>query len=465
MNKSQALVVLACSLTLTLPLWADVKKVYSISMVGSNAIATELPYAALQGKSFHASPSARFVKIHMFFDEPIPKDQLKSIKVASCVNPFTQGYEAFINFDEAVVDPDISTEVYMPEESDAKVMTADIKNFSGPVYSITLNFLNQRSICVQSIALLDEKKKTIPVQAPRVVEGSITASSTLSPTEAYSAENLFDSRFEYSWASNKEPSNVSLNLSFTEPQQVTKIKIWNGYQRSRIHCQKNSRVKSLQVTGDGGYSAVIPVKDDWGGQVLDLPKPFKGSHLTLKVLDSFRGSAYPEVVISELRLFDGRDWFLINPIQQIQRINRANGDQFAKAGLADILGGEIYSESWGSMRFRADGSLYLMGSWVTGGEQINYYALGGYEVLSAGPTGIKLRIFGLLHEHDSELGGDCNGCGFNCNSPNVGSQEMIFQGFLTLRADEKSGQVIVTDESKQRKMSFETLSFIRTSVP
>src|SRR5690242_2086685 len=65
-----------------------------ISMVGSNAIANDLPYNPLVGKSFHAIPSASYVKIHLFPDEPLT-DGLYAIDIESCGAPIKKAI-AFI---------------------------------------------------------------------------------------------------------------------------------------------------------------------------------------------------------------------------------------------------------------------------------------------------------------------------------------------------------------------------------
>ncbi|EMF79882.1 hypothetical protein LEP1GSC188_1853 [Leptospira weilii serovar Topaz str. LT2116] len=83
------------------------------------------------------------------------------------------------------------------------------------------------------------------------MEGSVIASDTLSPVSFYDVTNLFDSRYEYAWASDDRKGKgdaVTLDFRFNERQRITKIKIWNGYQRSDQHCYSNGRLKEATLT-------------------------------------------------------------------------------------------------------------------------------------------------------------------------------------------------------------------------
>jgi hypothetical protein len=439
-----------------------------ISMVGSNAIDSELPFGVFNGKGFHAAPKSRFVKIHIFPDRAtaVPVNR---VSVELCA-PGVKRIEGFINFDEKRASSEGDKEE-APLSLSGGVHDSKALMFSGSevlLESLTLNFGNASGVCIKSIKLITPDDQEIPVIVPKVVEGSVNASSVLEPKDAYAPENLFDSRFENSWASNKEMTGSKLGFTFKDAQHIEKIKIWNGYQRSVTHCQDNSRAKKIEVTGDNGYKAELTVADKLGSQVLDLPKPFEGKNLTIRTLDVFKGRVYKDMVISELRFFDGKEWSLINPLAYIHELNRKNTEQFTRGGLEAFLGSEFtsrnqedYDENDGwTFRLRSDGTAYIQGYVYSSETPMAHSALGNYEIKSVKDGEIKLRVFGFLNK--GELAMDCNGCGHACNSPDKQKDigQKIFQEFITLRRTSKKGEkltVMAINENKKPKLSFKSI--------
>lgn len=443
----------------------------SFSMVGSNAIDQELPYGVLRGEKFTAIPNARYVKIHLFPDQPIVGG-LRRIEIESC-GQWIKWVDAFINFDEMALHVDNEARQAYAKKS-GKTVSIDVDE-ANPVHSITLNFQNQNQICIQSIKLIDGKDRPIAVTAPKIWKGTVEASSTLAPKTAYDAAHLFDSRFENAWASNKETIGTELNFRFAQSVRVTALRFWNGYQRSALHCQQNSRIQQLSLKG-ANYSETISLKDEMGAQTVMLPRPFQGDHLTLHVEKSYRGSRYAEVVLSEMRFLDGDAVFLLSPLPHLQRVQQETRDAFAKAGLAHVLNTELHDESefW-AFRLRSDGTLYIQGTVAKEEDaksvrkddealtSYTYSVLGGYEILRALPEQIQLRVFGFLKRVEGEYSGDCNGCGFACNGSNTpagpGIDQRIFQDFITLKL-KSDGTIEAKNTKPQHRLPFETLQFV-----
>ncbi len=449
-----------------------------ISMVASNAVDQELPIGVFEGKPFQALPDARFVKLHMYPDKPMTG--VSYIEIEACkqwdkVKAETVTQFGFLNFDELTSNeheyddgPFLRLNVTSPkilkvsavDSGEAPVATIP------DIESLTINFGPFKNICIQSVKFFDTKGKQIPVQAPMAASGSVKASSVQAPAQAYAAENMFDSKFENAWATDKVNNGAVLTFKFDSVTKIEKLKIWNGYQRSVTHCQQNSRVKSLEIKGDNGYSATIPIKDSLGSQEIVLPKPFSGQNLTVTVKDSVKGKSYQDLAITELRFFDGKNWFLLNPISHIKQINQEIREQFTKAKIAEMLNDEYTSDvmaetnRW-SVRLRSDGSMFIQAYITEGEEGASYSALGNFEVKSVSTESIQLRIFGFLYK--SNFGMDCNGCGVACNSPDKqdGSSEKIFQQTITLKPVMKKGKlesVEITNDSKKAKLNFKKIT-------
>lgn len=464
-------------------LWplSGVAKDASLSMIYTNALHDELPYAIFTKGNWSPDPKARFVKLHLYFDEPI---MVKGLEIDSCGTRLKPELSIFFNFDQWILrmDPKLSGEVpqaIYPKEVAGKLA---FRNFDSAVEvrSLTINFESNSGVKVCGINLKDPQGQTYQIKTPELVSGAVGASSILEPRTAYDPIYLFDSRFEYGWASNQQAKDVSLDFSFDEPRRVESVRIWNGYQRSVTHCFANSRARTVKVTGDGGYSATITIQDILGSQVVKLPTPFEGKQLKFEIVDSFLGKSYQDLVISEIRFYDGKRWFMLDPTRQMKESIALNREQFARAGAANLLndsfkaekakivkleGGEEVQESFvqTTLRLRSDGSFYMSGYFES--EQdgaAQYFALGNYEIKEVSPTaGIKLRMFGLYYETPEY--GDCNGCGRDCNAAAAseeGPEQKIFQEFFTIKAT-KDGKFEVVNRSGGKKIKFDRMVLAR----
>jgi len=452
------------------------KKSISISMVTATSMSNGLPFLALEGNEWKAEENAQYVKFHIYPDEPF---LLSRVEVNSCKKEFVDKIEVFINFDEVIRKLEFSGK-------------KAFYDFPSPVTtrSVTFNFEKNQGVCLSSVKFFDEKKKELALKTPRVVEGSATASETSAPESSYHVMNLFDSRYEYAYASKFGMKGVKIDFVFEKPQKIVALKIWNGYQRSDVHCIDNGRVKSFLIKGEN-YQEKISLEDIMGQQTITLPKVFEGKNLSLIVEEGFAGKNAKGFVISELRFFDGKEWFLINPYNKIQEIANTNTNKFSTVGLSEIMNKSISGQdllytgdetggrdnsNW-TFRFRSDGSMFLEGKTtridsitsaegivVTHSEYRTIFGLGNYEIRNAESEKLELRIFGFLREmktEDSteEIYGDCNGCGRDCNKvyvPDSGTTEKIFQEFIEIEKNPEGGYII-KNKKKTQNLDFDAL--------
>jgi hypothetical protein len=458
----------------------------SLSMIYTNALQDELPYAIFTQGKWSPDPKARFVKLHMYFDEPI---MVKGLDIDSCGTKLKPDLSIFFNFDQWLLrlEPKLTGEIpqaHYPKERGGKLVFDEFEN-AVEVRSLTINFEANSGFKICGINLKDPQGQTYQIKTPRLVGGSVTASSILEPRSAYDPIYLFDSRFEYGWASNQKAKDVSLSFGFDQPQRIESIRIWNGYQRSVTHCYSNSRVKTIKLSGDGGYSAVISVRDILGSQLIKLPKPFEGKQLKFEVVDAFLGKTYKDLVISEIRFHDGKGWFMLDPTRELKNGIVFNRQQFVKAGVAGFLNDSYRAERSNegvpptssqdpgpetpgsyvstTLRLRADGSFYMSGYFDNAEDgTAKYFSLGNYEIKEASATtGLKLRLFGLYYETPEY--GDCNGCGRDCNQASTEegvSEQKIFQEIFTLKPT-RNGRYELVNQSGGKKIKFDKLTLER----
>lgn len=426
----------------------------NLSLVAATSQQDSLPYGVFNGKGWKAELGASYVKLHMHADEPF---DLGRIEVKWCGAAIASRVVLYGNFDEwtATLNPTDLTANFPSARS---------------VRSLTINFGQNKSVCVSAVKLYGAGGAPITVTVPNVVGGTVTASSTLAPADSYDVMNLFDSKFEYAWSTNGTPTGDALTFAFAAPQRVEKIRIWNGYQRSDTHCFSNARVKTLTLSGDGGYSATVAVADVMGSQTVVLPKPFEGSSLKLTVDAAYPGKKYQDLVISELRLYNGQGWFTVDPSATLSRIALANKGAFQKAGLTGVLDQGLQGEhdhdknakvmkygDWVA-RFRSDGSFYMEGNTYQSNTAVSYdfYALGNYEVKEIQGGTMKLRVFGFMRKLKYDEG-DCNGCGRDCNQAvnESGAEEKIFQDVFYL--SQAGNSTLLENREKAKKLNFDRL--------
>lgn len=440
-----------------------------LSMVYTDALDKELPFAIFSKGSWSPDPNARFVKLHLYFDEPVA---VQGLEIDDCGSGLDPQISLFINFDQWILslEPELAGEIpqaIYPRRK-GNLLVLDGFEESVDVRSLTINFEANSGFRICGINLKDPKGRAYDIRTPALAGGTVESSSILSPRTAYDPIFLFDSRFEYGWASDRKAKDVSLHFKFDRPRRIEKVRIWNGYQRSVPHCLANSRARTIRITGDGGYDVVVAVRDVLGSQVIALPKPFEGRTLRFHIVDSFAGKSYKDLVISEIRFFGGGEWFMLDPARQLKSAIAVNRAAFARAGTAALLNdsyiGQLETEAeWFSarLRLRADGSFYVSGI-TEDDEARQYFALGNYEIKrSGGEGGTRLRFFGLYYE--TEIYGDCNGCGRDCNqneSPDGVTSQKIFQEYVVIKPV-KDGAFELVNESGGRKLKFKKLILTR----
>jgi hypothetical protein len=201
---------------------------------------------------------------------------------------------------------------------------------------------------------------------PMLVPASVTATSILEPAVAYQPANLFDSRYDFAWSTNGQTSKgkgESVEIKFAQPQNISGMVVWNGYQRSDVHFKANGRVAKLTVSG-GAASMSLPLADRMGGQHVALTTPFKKvPSLKLTIEEITAGAKYPDVLVSEIRLVDDQNRILIPQVQGM----RPEASPLIEPLLDKSLSSVVCSSSSApgdfqrSLRLRRDGSFVIYG--------------------------------------------------------------------------------------------------------
>ncbi len=279
-----------------------------------------------------------------------------------------------------------------------------------------IDLQNTLQFTFSTLKIWGEGGQLLNIQPLKMVKGSVEASSSLLPQTAYNAAFLFDSRNAFGWAEGDKGSGEgqTLKFNFDKPVKIEKIKIWNGYQRSDAHFSSNCRLKGFQFGAAGSASQNYTAPDQKAPASISLNVPVQGQNFELKINSVFPGARYKDLVISELRFFDGQNWFGMETDARAKSIayfqDKTKGSPLAKILDQNLHDGWYYevpnqvdvnrSESR-QLLLRSDGTfvLYLKSSERTSKQQseINQVADGNWEVQSVSAGNAKIKIFGKLH--------------------------------------------------------------------
>jgi hypothetical protein len=243
---------------------------------------------------------------------------------------------------------------------------------------------------------------------PVSVKGSVVASSVLQPVNAYAANQLFDSRKELVWAEGSKGGgeNEKLTFAFNEDQNISSMKIWNGYQRSEKHFESNARVKSFEFGLKNGSKTKYYLDDTMEPQTVKLTGDLKGKGMEFTVLEVYPGTNYKDLVLSEIVFFND-----VRPVI----IKDDKTDDLVKSVLAATKGSVLSSyidrrlhNTTQYADYTSDKSLILRSNKTfviydytestdgSSAEEKEVVADGNWEIVEQKDGYAKVRIFGKL---------------------------------------------------------------------
>lgn len=286
--------------------------------------------------------------------------------------------------------------------------TVDHSSESGDETLSSETFDNKFSISISDLKLFNNDGP-LKVHAPLAVAGTATASSTLKPVEAYAPSMLFDSRREFVWAEGAAGTgeNEKLTFTFGADQRISAIKIWNGYQRSEKHFTSNARVRSFEFGLKNGTKVKYTIEDNMEPQLVTLGEPLTGKEFELTIREAVPGSAYKDLVISEILFFDQATPLLIR--------DDSKAEESIKSLIASTRGSLMesfvdrrlknheetpYSTSDKSLILRSNKTFVLYehttSSDASKEEDAEIVADGNWELVEQQGDYAKVRIFGKL---------------------------------------------------------------------
>jgi len=176
------------------------------------------------------------------------------------------------------------------------------------------NLTKNKPIGIDEIELFGIKGK-FTVVTPGVVEGTITASSTLKPEPAYKSLYCSDGRKYTAWVegANNSGAGEYLVLSLRKSMKISGFSILNGMHMSAKHLADNARVKNFSFYTYNNFKSshkkyittgTLPMPRLGKRNDIRLNKAVRDKSFVFFIGSVYSGRRYKDCVISELNLIN-----------------------------------------------------------------------------------------------------------------------------------------------------------------
>ncbi len=147
------------------------------------------------------------------------------------------------------------------------------------------------------------------VEAAPLKPVSVSASSTLpgEPGISYQATNLNDRKQSTVWVEGDTSGNglgTTVEFDLGGTHTVTELHIWNGNWYTWDFWNRHNRVKEVVISFSDGTKESHTLVDEMARQVVKLNKPVRTSTVKLKIQQVYRGTTFPDTVLSEVIIYD-----------------------------------------------------------------------------------------------------------------------------------------------------------------
>jgi hypothetical protein len=144
-----------------------------------------------------------------------------------------------------------------------------------------------------------------PAPSPDAVEVTVIRSSASLPPSGdvtFGPEHLLDGDPSTAWVVPAPQGDEApwVDLQLAESAPVTRIVLWNGYQRAD-RFDEYARVARLRLVVDG-TALSADVLDRSGPQAIDLPSPLVTGELRLEIIEVHPGARYGDVALAGLQV-------------------------------------------------------------------------------------------------------------------------------------------------------------------
>ncbi len=152
-----------------------------------------------------------------------------------------------------------------------------------------------------SFAALEADARTLKISA--------TSSSSTYPEEKgvnYDPKNVKDAKLSTAWFEGEDGGGLGswIQLDLDGPQQVSGVKIWNGYWLTADLWKRNNRMKDIDVETSDGQKFPFTLKDEMTVETLRFPTTVTTSSIKIRFKSIHKGSTFNDTAVSEVQVLD-----------------------------------------------------------------------------------------------------------------------------------------------------------------
>ncbi len=413
-----------------------------ISARATNKTSKEV-FAFLNGEgALKFDSNQQFSKLEMIFRKKLKIDR---IAVESCGEPFQDGVDFYINFDEK----------FKFFEGGKSLVT-----YSGPAIetaALTLNFRRATELCLKRL-VFEIEGRLVEVRAPKLIEAKVKAKA---PVVAF--QDLFDSKLNSFMKMTAPEKTSTLNIEWAHATEFDEVILWPGNFTTDILFKDYSRPKSVEARCDSLAGEKFELRDEMIPQALKFSKPLTCQNFSLMFGPSYPGRATREMGVTELR-FSKNDHIFIPDISTFESGNQKSIEaEFEEADMSPVLERQLTSVETpltSVFRIHSDGSFFLHGFDELAKENESFYVLGEVVAAAVKKNRINLTLRGLKRSSTLEM--DSLSCGRKCFQENdYASEKYFFEQEIQLRRGRDGFYRIDTLGSKKlRRIDFTSIRFL-----
>lgn len=320
---------------------------------------------------------------------------------------------------------------------------------------------SQNAIEVDEIAFYRGGKK-LTVLFPQPVDGRVTASSIVEPKEGYPAYNLFDRSKEFGWVEGKPDDGIGefIQIELDDEITLTGLEIYNGYQRSLDHFQKNGAVTRLLVSS-GTQSSSLDLTNVFGAQRVFLSSPITGKNFKFTIEAVRTGSSWKDTAISELILL-GKDFARFTVVDpQIAAAEKTRIDSARGSSVESLLGERFTTQDHCTgddfeLVFRPNGSFVIWKNFESTTKDSS--VMDGNWILEKSGEESQLYIFGALYEVRRAVTGQTGEGPYTQNIVSQQSSTQIFSDRIKVSEKDMKGLDCYTQQNDSNQNASQGLA-------
>ncbi len=216
----------------------------------------------------------------------------------------------FSSSNPSVAKVDQNGKVWFVNEGTAVITATEGKETAGFTVEVVFNFAQLDCKQVLGKAPPDLVENTYLYY--KVKPDSVSASSEITQSSSnsrFDALMAVDGDINTSWQENAfdDGKGEWICLNYDSPVSVSAVAIWPGYWKSDYLFEGNAKPRSLMILFDSGTCVISELENSMKCLTVTLSQPVETSSVCVKVLETWSGTVWNDLAISEIAVYSHTD--------------------------------------------------------------------------------------------------------------------------------------------------------------